>query len=59
MATHPEALTYSVAEAARLLGVSERHLRNLIGRGELPVLRLGQRTMIPKVVVARLVERAQ
>jgi excisionase family DNA binding protein len=47
----PAALT--VAEAAELLRVSPRHLRELIARGEIESLRLGRRVLIPRVPLLR------
>lgn len=47
----PAALT--VAEAAPLLRVSERHLRELLRRGEVPSLRLGRRVVIPTARLLR------
>lgn len=44
-------LLLSVRDAARLLGVSPRHLHTLTHRGEVPHVRLGHRVLYP---VARL-----
>jgi len=41
-------LTYSAAEAARALGVSEWLVRRLVASGDLPSRRLGTRLVIPK-----------
>lgn len=35
----------SITQAARYAGVSERHLRNLVSAGKVPVYRLGPRTI--------------
>jgi excisionase family DNA binding protein len=46
--------TYTVAEAAALIGVSERGLRNQIASGTFPVrpLRgLGRRTVLPRAEI--------
>jgi len=40
-------LAVSVAEAAKLLGLSERHTRTMISRGEIPSKRIGRRVVIP------------
>jgi len=45
----------SVREAARLLGVSERHLYNMLNRGRMRGARLGTRWLIPRDVVEALV----
>jgi excisionase family DNA binding protein len=44
----------SVAEAARLLGLSERYAWKLIARQELRSIRLGGRRMVPRAEVDRL-----
>lgn len=51
-------LTYTVAEAATELGVSEWLLRRLIKRGEFPSIQLGGRTVVPKIAVERMCEQA-
>ena len=49
-------LVYSVAEAARLLDISRAFAYELVARGELPVIRLGRRRLVPKVALMALVE---
>ena len=39
-------LALSVPEAAQAIGVSEREVWRLIARGELPVVRIGRRTLV-------------
>ena len=51
-ADHPLVLT--VPEAARLLGISRAHAYELVGRKELPALRLGRRIVVPRRVLERL-----
>jgi len=48
-------LTMNVAEAAEILGVSPRCLRDSIKRGEITARRIGRRVLIPLVEVERLV----
>ena len=48
-----ERLTYTIEEAARLLGVSRGTANESARRGELPTLRLGRRLLVPR---ARLEE---
>lgn len=43
-----EKLVYSVKEAADLLGVNERSLRNAINRGEVPHTMIGSRVLVPR-----------
>lgn len=47
-----EPLTYSTYEAAEALGVSERQVRHLIQRREIPVVHLGACVRIPKSALA-------
>ena len=51
----PEKQTASVAEAAEMCGISERHLYELIRRDEFPVptLRLGRRVVVPLAPLLR------
>jgi excisionase family DNA binding protein len=46
--------TYTVAEAAQLLGVHEQTVRAAIAHGDLPVLRLGRRQLIPRAQLDEL-----
>lgn len=48
MAMQVERLTVSIGEAATSLGVSERTLRELIARGDVPVVRIGRRVLLVK-----------
>jgi excisionase family DNA binding protein len=48
-----EPLTLSVDEAARLLGISRGLAYEAARRGDLPVIRLGRRLLVPR---ARLLE---
>ncbi len=41
-------LTYSVAEAARVLGISRSYCYELVQQGVLPSLRLGRRRLVPR-----------
>ena len=47
-------LTYTVEEAAQLLGVSRGVGYEAARRGELPTIRLGRRLLVPKVGLERL-----
>jgi len=44
-----EKLTYSVTEVAKLLGISKGLAYELARNGQLPVLRLGNRMVIPRI----------
>jgi excisionase family DNA binding protein len=52
-------LVYSVAEAGELLGISRAFAYELVARGELPVIRLGRRRLVPKIALIALVEKGQ
>jgi excisionase family DNA binding protein len=46
-----ERLVFTVGEAGELLGISRAFAYELVARGELPVIRLGRRIVIPKAAV--------
>jgi excisionase family DNA binding protein len=52
----PERLTYSVEEAARLLGISRAFAYECIARGEIPHLRIGRRILVPRSALHKFVE---
>lgn len=55
--TVPERAAYSIAETMQLLGGCSRgHIYNLIKRGELRVVHLGRRVLIPASEIKRLVD---
>jgi excisionase family DNA binding protein len=47
-------LTVSVTEAARLLGIGRTLAYDLVTRGELPVVRLGRRVLVPRHAIDTL-----
>jgi excisionase family DNA binding protein len=53
--TPEECLVYTVAEAGELLGISRAFAYELVARGELPVICLGRRRLVPKVALLALV----
>jgi excisionase family DNA binding protein len=53
--TPEERLVYTVAEAGELLGISRAFAYELVARGELPVICLGRRRLVPKVALLALV----
>ena len=53
--TPDERLVYTVAEASELLGISRAFAYELVARGELPVICLGRRRLVPKVALLALV----
>lgn len=40
-------VTLSVAEAAKALSLSDRTITSMIAKGEIPVIRIGKRRLIP------------
>jgi excisionase family DNA binding protein len=48
--------TYSVTEAARLLGISRTKAYECIRTGELPALRFGRRIVVPAARLDRLLD---
>ena len=53
-----ERLTYSVEEAAELLGISRAFAYECVSRGDIPHLRIGRRILIPKSALHKFVEGA-
>jgi excisionase family DNA binding protein len=51
--------TWTVEEAGRLLGISRASAYGAARRGELPVIRVGRRYLIPKVQLAHLLAGQQ
>ena len=49
-----ESLTFSVNEAARVLGISRTTAYECVRTGELRAVRLGRRLVIPKIAVVEL-----
>ena len=49
-------LTYTVTEAAALLGISRTSAYECVRRGEIPSLTLGRRVVISRVVLERMVD---
>jgi excisionase family DNA binding protein len=56
----PEPLVYSVREAAQVLSTSTTTVRRLVDDGVLPIVpHMGQRIVIPRSAVARLVDEGK
>jgi excisionase family DNA binding protein len=51
-------LVVSVTEAARILGISRAHAYELARIGELPVIRLGRRRLVPVTGIEALLRQA-
>ena len=48
-------LVFTVTEAANLLGISRAFAYELVARGEIPVIRLGRRRLVPRLALLDLV----
>ncbi len=53
-----ESLTYSVEEAARVLGIGRNGAYEAVRRGDIPSIRIGKRYLIPKAALERLLSSA-
>lgn len=51
-------LTWSVPEAAEMLGISRRHCARLVAAGQIPSVRFGGRVVIPKRPLAVFLDQA-
>jgi len=47
-------MAFSAKEAADTLGVSERHVRDMVNEGQIRVVRLGRRLLIPAEALREL-----
>ena len=51
--------TYTITEAAALLGVGKSAAYEAARRGEIPVIRIGRRLVVPKAALQRLLQDAE
>jgi excisionase family DNA binding protein len=58
VAPPPPSSLLSIRDAARILGVSPRHLYGLAANGTLPTARLGSRVLIARDIVDGIVRAA-
>lgn len=49
-----EKIAFSVAEVAKLIGVHQNSVKNYVKRGEIRVVKLGARVLVPKAELERL-----
>lgn len=54
-----ERLTYTMAEACQRLGISEDLGYQLAREGQIPILQLGRRKLIPRTALERMVAQAE
>jgi excisionase family DNA binding protein len=52
-------LVVTIAEAAKLLGISRSFAYELVKRVQLPVVRLGRRQLVPKESLSQLMESSK
>ncbi|MGD9715178.1 MAG: helix-turn-helix domain-containing protein [Thermomicrobiales bacterium] len=52
-----EKIAYSIAEAARVAGIGRTKLYELINAGELPLIKVGSRSLVRRVDVEALLDR--
>jgi excisionase family DNA binding protein len=51
-------LTLTIPEACQALGIGETMLRQMLRTGQLPILKIGRRVLIPRQAVEQLVAEA-
>jgi excisionase family DNA binding protein len=52
-------LVMTVEEAGELLGISRPHAYKLVREGQIPVLRLGRRLVVPRIQLERMLAGAK
>jgi excisionase family DNA binding protein len=53
----PARVVYSVREVARMLGVGKSTVYDAINRGDVPTVRLGRRTLVPRWFIDSQLEK--
>ncbi len=54
--SHDSALFLTIPRAAEVLGVSAQRLRRAVELGQIPVVRIGKQSLIPRATIARLAQ---
>lgn len=54
MKDQTERLTWTVEETARKLGIGKNQAYEAVKRGQIPVIKIGKRLLVPSVALARL-----
>ncbi|MDO8750682.1 MAG: helix-turn-helix domain-containing protein [Dehalococcoidia bacterium] len=54
-----ERVTYTVDEARRLLGLGRASAYEAIRKGEIPVLHIGRRLLVPRAALLKMLEGRQ
>jgi len=52
-------LTFTVEETAKLLGIGRNSAYEAVARGEIPVIRVGKRLLVPKAALEKLLSGNQ
>jgi len=52
-------LTFTVEETAKILGIGRNSAYEAVARGEIPVIRVGKRLLVPKAALERLLNCSQ
>lgn len=52
-------LTYSVREAAALIGIGLTKFYSLVHSGEIEIIKIGTRSLVPRASLENLVERCR
>ena len=47
-------LTFTVEETAKILGIGRNSAYEAVARGEIPVIRVGKRLLVPKAALEKL-----
>ena len=55
----PERLTLSIEEAAKILGIGRNLCYDKVKTGEIPVIRIGRRLLVPRRALEKLLEQGQ
>jgi excisionase family DNA binding protein len=58
-AASPERKTITVTEAAKLLGIGKNQAYEAARRGEIPVIRIGRRILVPVAALERLLRAGE
>ncbi|MBA7634478.1 hypothetical protein ES703_42063 [subsurface metagenome] len=54
-----ERLTYKIAEAAKILGIGRNLCYDRVKTGEIPVIRIGRRLVVPRRALEKLLEQGR
>tara|TARA_B100000700_G_C14532283_1_gene618102 strand:- start:195 stop:395 length:201 start_codon:yes stop_codon:yes gene_type:complete len=58
LSTSSDKMFYTIAELSNVLGLTEASLRSRIYRKQLPIVKLGGRTLIPTSFIENLIKKA-